>query len=131
MSTAPSTAAASTATPLVVTVYLPCSSPLSSNSTTTQSTTTESSSVFNLFYIGLIMALGQSVLNGFNYLFNKMAQNRVARSGPSAAEGSFRYCCQPLWWLSLLLSASSLIPSAQFTLCSASCPSASVSATHF
>ena len=109
MSVARSSAAAAAGTiaaptPLV-TVYLPCSSPLASNATTlAPGSTTPAPTVFNLFYIGLILALGQSVLNGFNYMFNKMAQNRVARTGRSAAEGSFRYCCQPLWWLSLFLS---------------------------
>ena len=109
ISSAATAAAAATvttaATPLVVTVYLPCSSPLASNATTAvPGSTTAAPSVFNLFYIGLILALGQSVLNGFNYMFNKVAQNRVARTGRSAAECSFRYCCEPVWWLSLVLS---------------------------
>ncbi len=82
-----------------------CSLYTSSYANTTMATASSSSS-FNLFYVGLILAIAQSILNGLNYLFNKLAQSRLARRGVSAAQGSFRYLLEWRWWLSLLFSVS-------------------------
>lgn len=43
------------------------------------------------FFIGLSLAVGQSAIDAFSFLFNKKAQNRLALRGVSAAEGSFQY----------------------------------------
>ena len=60
------------------------------------------SSPYANFYIGVILGIAQSVGNGFSFLFNKKAQQRLIKRGYGAGS-SIRYVCDWMWWLAMVL----------------------------
>ena len=76
----------------------------------TGSTATETTAVVGIvanqyanFYIGVILGIAQSVGNGFSFLFNKKAQQRLIKRGYGAGS-SLRYVCDWMWWVAMVLS---------------------------